>query len=278
MCPPFRRLLSGEGRLFERWRLVCHCLLLETADGLALVDTGFGAADVSDPKGRLGVAVLSVTHPLLSPQETALAQIEAMGLSARDVRHVLPTHLDMDHVGGLSDFPDATVHVLDLEHAAATAEGATRARPGYRPIQWAHGPKWQIHSRGGERWLGFDSVRAVPGSDDDILLIPLLGHSPGHCGIAVRTETGWILHAGDAYFAHVEIHGRPPRCPRGLALYERLVQFEGHARVENQQRLRELVQSRGEEVTVICAHDCSELDAATRAPAPERIAGIAAGS
>lgn len=277
MCPPFRRLLSGEGRLFERGRMVCHCLLLETADGLVLVDTGLGTADVADPKRRLGAMFVSATHPVLSPEETALARIEALGLSPRDVRHVLPTHFDLDHVGGLPDFPDATVHVLDLEYAAATAPGASRERLGYRPVQWAHGPKWQIHSQGGERWFGFDSVRAMPGSGDDILLIPLVGHSRGHCGVAVRTETGWILHAGDAYFVHSEIHGVPPSCPPGLALFTRLTQADGRARLENQRRLRELVRTRSEEVTVICAHDPSELDAAVRAPRSEKIAGMAAG-
>ncbi|MBA2710013.1 MAG: hypothetical protein H0U57_05440 [Tatlockia sp.] len=34
----------------------------------------------------------------------------------------------------------------------------------------------------------------------DLLYIPFAGHTPGHAGIAINTESGWILHAGDAYF------------------------------------------------------------------------------
>ena len=30
MCPVGRRLLNGDGSYFERGRLVCHCLLVET--------------------------------------------------------------------------------------------------------------------------------------------------------------------------------------------------------------------------------------------------------
>jgi len=42
-------------------------------------------------------------------------------------------------------------------------------------------------------------VRALPGARDDVLLIPLPGHSRGHCGVAVKTGEGWLLHCGDAY-------------------------------------------------------------------------------
>ena len=46
-------------------------------------------------------------------------QVEALGYSARDVRHIVVTHLDPDHAGGLSDFPDAEVHIFRAEHKAA---------------------------------------------------------------------------------------------------------------------------------------------------------------
>ena len=38
MCPMSARLINGTGSYFERGRLVCHCLLIETNDGLVLVD------------------------------------------------------------------------------------------------------------------------------------------------------------------------------------------------------------------------------------------------
>ena len=53
MCPIGRRLVNGTGSIFQRARMVCHCLLVETDDGLALVDTGIGLDDIADPP-RLG--------------------------------------------------------------------------------------------------------------------------------------------------------------------------------------------------------------------------------
>ena len=36
---------------------------------------------------------------------------DGAGFRREDVRHILVTHLDFDHAGGLPDFPDAVVHV-----------------------------------------------------------------------------------------------------------------------------------------------------------------------
>lgn len=54
LCPPLVRFLSGEGGPLGRGHMVCHCLLLETRDGLALVDTGIGMQDIEQPGRRLG--------------------------------------------------------------------------------------------------------------------------------------------------------------------------------------------------------------------------------
>lgn len=59
-CGSLRKVppLVGEGppeATADRRATVCHCLLIETdADGLVLVDTGLGTADLNDPEGALG--------------------------------------------------------------------------------------------------------------------------------------------------------------------------------------------------------------------------------
>ena len=90
--------------------MVCHCLLIEGAEGLILIDTGLGSADVLQPRYRLG-AMRLLLGLRLRREETAIEQIRRFGYDTRDVRHIVLTHLDLDHVGGLSDFPDARVHV-----------------------------------------------------------------------------------------------------------------------------------------------------------------------
>jgi glyoxylase-like metal-dependent hydrolase (beta-lactamase superfamily II) len=258
MCPLSARLINGHGGWLSPAKMVCHCLLVETSDGLVLVDTGLGTGDLQDPKGRLGGMFVAVTRPVLRREQTALAQVERLGFRRQDVRHVVPTHLDLDHVGGLSDFPDAQVHVFEPELKAATERPSFGERHRYREAQFAHGPRWEIHRLEGDTWLGFDRVRVIA---DDVALVPLVGHTRGHCAVAVRDGAGWLLHAGDAYFFHGEVDPDRPRSTPGLALFQRLVAIDDDARRKNQARLRELVRGHGSDVRVFSAHDPVELEA-----------------
>src|SRR5581483_4659639 len=88
-------------------KLVAHCLLLELDDRLALIDTGYGLGDVAQPS-RLGPGRFA-TFPILDRAETAYEQIIALGLDPADVRDVVLTHADLDHAGGVPDFPDADI-------------------------------------------------------------------------------------------------------------------------------------------------------------------------
>jgi glyoxylase-like metal-dependent hydrolase (beta-lactamase superfamily II) len=258
MCPLGERLIQGTGSLLSKAKMVCHCWLVETEhDGLVLVDTGIGLDDCADVAGRLGGMFRSFARPLASREETAARQVERLGFSRRDVRHIVPTHLDLDHAGGLPDFPEATVHVFRPEHDAVMRRATRRERERYRPAHFSHGPKWRVHDVSGERWNGFDAVRTLS-NEADVLLVPLEGHTRGHCGVAVRSENGWLLHAGDAYF-HEDEMNPTPSCPPALALFQRMVAMDDARRRENQARLRSLV-ARASDVRVHSAHSATEFE------------------
>lgn len=265
--PPGGKLVSGSGSPFGAARMVCHCLLIETEQGLVLVDTGIGSADVRAGSATLGRGWVSLIRPDLVPAETAASQVVRLGYRVEDVRHVVLTHLDLDHAGGLADFPHAQVHVHETEHAAATRPGRIE-NTRYRADHWKHRPNWVLHQSGGdENWFGFQAVRDLPGLPPEILLVPLSGHSRGHAGVAVRTDDGWLLHAGDAFFAQRQLDPVKPAAPPLLRAFENIMQFDGRARRENQRRLRDLVRSRGGELQVFSSHDAVEFDRhAERAP------------
>jgi glyoxylase-like metal-dependent hydrolase (beta-lactamase superfamily II) len=252
MCPRGAKLLSGEGGMLGEAHLVAHCLLIEAGDDLVLVDTGFGTADVADP-GRLGQPFRALVRPKIVDSEPAVRQIAALGLDPAAVSHVVVTHLDVDHAGGLGDFPNAQVHVhkTELEHAL---NPPLRERLRYAQVQWSHGPRWAEHEVAGDRWFGFDSVSLLPGLDAEVALIPLPGHTAGHAGIALNTPDGWLLHCGDAYFHRDEV-ATPHSCPPGLAVFEAVMNESTKTRKHNQERLRELGRDHAGEVRLICSHD-----------------------
>jgi glyoxylase-like metal-dependent hydrolase (beta-lactamase superfamily II) len=256
LCPHGQRWINGSGPRFAPALMVCHCLLIETAGSLVLVDTGIGTQAIRQP-ASLGLFLRTLARPRLDPAETAVAQIRALGFSVADVSDIILTHLDPDHAGGLADFPSARVHLHQHEQSAMEHPvGTERAR--YRAALWAHGVNWCPHESVGERWFGFERIRPLPGADDDILLIPLAGHSRGHCGIAVREGPRWLLHCGDAYMYQGEIDPRDPRCTPGLRLMQWLDQADGAARLHNRDRLRDLAATHGSEVELFCSHDPSE--------------------
>jgi len=271
---PFGGRLVNDGGSLLTGRMVCHCLLIETEAGLVLIDSGIGSEDMERPPGSLPRVFLRVTRPRLDVEESAVRQVARLGYAPGDVRHIILTHLDLDHAGGLRDFPRARVHVAEAELAAAMAPVTRNDRGRYRKAQWAHDPDWVTYGApDGERWFGFDAVRQLTGLPPELLLIPLAGHTRGHTAIAVQSsESGasrWLLHAGDAYFFHGEVDPARPRSTPVLSWFQNRVQVDGAARVHNQERLRELAASHSDAVDIFSAHDPVELDRFTRSSRTE---------
>lgn len=262
MCPVGGRLWDGVSHGLMG-QLVCHSLLIETDRGLVLVDTGFGARDVELSYARLSPLFIHMNRIRLEPRYTALEQVKRKGFSPRDVRHIVLTHLDFDHAGGLEDFPEARVHVLQEEVEAAEVRHGFINKRRYRPEQWDEVHDWRFYRRGGERWFGFEAVRDLDGLPPEILMIPLPGHTFGHAGVAIETPEGWLLNAGDAYFHRHEMDAEP-RCTPGLAAYQRMMEMDRTLRLHNQDRLRALANDGRSGVRIFCSHDPVELEALSR--------------
>jgi glyoxylase-like metal-dependent hydrolase (beta-lactamase superfamily II) len=229
-------------------------LVVERDEGLVLVDTGFGSGDIEKPK-RFGRLYLSGVRPVLDYAETAIAQIHRLGFTAEDVTDIVMTHMDSDHAGGLVDFPRARVHVDATELFAAERRSTMIEKRRYLKAQWAHRPHFVRHGTGGDDWFGFTEVNAV---HDEVVLVPLRGHTRGHCAVAVRRpEGGWLLHAGDTYFFEGEL-ATPPTFHGRLAAYEKLIAVDDEQRRANLARLRELHLA-DPEMTIFCSHDATEF-------------------
>src|SRR3954467_1761098 len=163
-CPLGGHLMDGRTHgVLTRGKLCCHCLAIETSDGLVLVDTGFGLRDVANPRSRLSGFFLALLSPDFREEMTAVRQVAALGYRPSDVRHIVLTHLDFDHAGGLDDFPQAQVHLYADEAEAALGRRSFIARGRYSPAQWRDTDRWNLYREGGEKWFGFDAVRSLGG-------------------------------------------------------------------------------------------------------------------
>src|SRR5947209_8142371 len=93
--------------------------LIQADDGTnILVDTGFPRDTSRLPERARG----SFT---VDPGATPTEQLARLGLTPRDIRYVVLTHMDIDHAGCNPDFPEAEF-VVQRRHYEAARDGLPR--------------------------------------------------------------------------------------------------------------------------------------------------------
>ena len=229
-----------------------HCVIFEIGDRIILLDTGFGTREMLDPNRLLGQDALFRLGIVIDLRLTARERLAARGVHADQVTDIILTHLDNDHAGGLHDFPNATVHVSKEE---LDAYDGTKARGPYKPYQISHGTKFETYGASGEQWFGLAARSLKLPPELDAKLIPLPGHTAGHCGVAFREDGKWSLHAGDAYFdTKINFLQPAPGLPLEIAF-----QTDAEDRIASLGKLQVLRSMHGDEVAMFCTHDQQEF-------------------
>lgn len=232
--------------------VVCHVLIIETDNGLVLVDSGFGLLDCADPN-RIGPS-RHILRPRFLVEETAARQVEKLGFHRDDVRHIITTHFDMDHIGGIADFPEAQIHVTAAEALGAMNPPTRMEKFRFRPAQWAHGPKIVEHDPDGEKWRGFAAAKELDAIAPGIVLVSLPGHSRGHACVAVDAGHRWVLHCGDSFYYEGTVDGHS-KVPLSIKLSESLIAFDRKRVQHNHARLAELYARGEQDLLIVSAHD-----------------------
>jgi glyoxylase-like metal-dependent hydrolase (beta-lactamase superfamily II) len=147
--------------------------------GLLLFDTGFGFGnDELDARYRIEARRIE-------------AVLTEAGLRLDDVTTVVNCHLHVDHAGQNAALPGIPIHVQPREwEVAHTTE--------HTILEWIDFPGARY-----ERIAGDHDV--APG----IRVVATPGHTPGHQSLAVDTDGGLVVLAGQAVYTVEEWSGTP---------------------------------------------------------------------
>lgn len=191
---------------WPRWHIGGTCLLVDTDQGPVLVDTGLGLHDHESPSQLVKFfrADFGIHY---APDETAIRQLARLGIRPEDIHHIVLTHLHFDHAGGLPDFPWAKVHLHHKEYESLLHPRTWIEYFAHDKKDFAHHPQWVLHEHATEKWYDFDAI-PLPFTPR-MYLIPLFGHTSGHCGVAVKDGSGWLFHAADALPVSLEFDITP---------------------------------------------------------------------
>ncbi|MDQ6811040.1 MAG: N-acyl homoserine lactonase family protein [Actinomycetota bacterium] len=181
--------------------------LIRHPQGDVIVDGGNPLAVATDARAHWG-ALADTFSVDMTEEQHCVAQLRRLGIAPESVRHVVQTHLHIDHTGALGHFPDATVtvHVQELE-------AAHNAEPPH-----VHGYVREDFEQAGIDWRGVEGELDLFG-DGAIRLLQTPGHSAGHMSLLVAlADTGPVLLTADAVDNLAQWAGRQP--PRALCSRE----------------------------------------------------------
>lgn len=167
-------------------------LIVEIGDNTVLVDVGSGNRFM-DTAGRLW------------------GNLDAAGIDASGITHVVITHAHPDHIWGVRDdfdeaiIPDAAYYLGETEHNYWMQDGLASQVPAEMQ-QFVVGAQNSINVDGAEWELMSDGFEVVPG----VRVIDTPGHTPGHMAVVVESSGQQLIALGDAMshaytnFAHPE--------------------------------------------------------------------------
>jgi glyoxylase-like metal-dependent hydrolase (beta-lactamase superfamily II) len=185
--------LAAEGQ--DRTSISCgyNCLLVRTADGNAVVDTGLGAR-------FLGYG------PRIEPLVGRLGDgLSSAGAPAADLAAVVFTHLHQDHCRGATwsgelTFPEATGFAHAAEVAFWSQSGAA-AGTGAMADEHLESAREAINLFG-ERLHAFDhDAEILPG----VRTVNAAGHTPGHTAILVQSHGERLICVGDLFYDPLQL-------------------------------------------------------------------------
>lgn len=207
-----RALLTGEPAM----TVPCPTFLIRhPSAGAILVDTGLHPSIATDGEENFGRLGARFGKPSLDSGADLPAQLRARGLDPGEIPLVVMTHLHLDHTSAISEFPNSTFVVSEVEWRFATS-GPSPLLNGYRRAHFDYAFDYRTidFDRGGiDSYATFGRSLDLLG-DGSLHLAYTPGHSAGHMSVIARLKERDFVIGGDAVYTAGQLDGTAPLAPR----------------------------------------------------------------
>jgi N-acyl homoserine lactone hydrolase len=207
-----RALLSGKPEM----TVPCPAFLIRhPSTGAILVDTGLHPSIATDGQENFGRMGARIGKPALAAGADVPAQLRERGLDPGEIPVVVMTHLHPDHSSAISEFPNSTFVVSEVEWKAATV-GSSPMLNGYRRVHFDYAFDYRTidFDRGGiDSYATFGRSFDLFG-DGSIRLAYTPGHSAGHMSVVAHLKERDFVIGGDATYTAGQLDGSAPLAPR----------------------------------------------------------------
>ncbi|MCL6446292.1 MAG: N-acyl homoserine lactonase family protein [Alicyclobacillus sp.] len=192
-CGPLRLdkgvLMTGSSGIID---IPTAAYILEhPRHGVVLFDTGvnYRVADAEEAERHWGPGLREAFGCSLVREQAIDAQLDRLGYKLADVKHVILSHMHLDHAGGMCHFPHATFYVQKSE---------------LRYAWWPDPFSKAVYCYNDYKDTRYYTFIQLNGDadifqDGTIRVIATPGHSPGHQSLLLRLEhRGLVLLGADA--------------------------------------------------------------------------------
>jgi len=196
---PERTILRG-GRLASIEMPSLVGVVEHPTEGVVLFDTGY-ATHVTDVTTRWPNRLYRKLIPFEVRRETGAAgRLLERGIQPSDVRHVVLSHFHPDHIGGVRDFPNATIWASrrgydDVFGTRGLARWRRAWFPELLPTDFQHRVRWIEDAPAS---LAPTGAAVDLFGDGAIVLVDLPGHAAGQVGLWLERPERPVLLAADA--------------------------------------------------------------------------------
>ena len=205
-------LTPGSGRV----TLPVSAYLIEHRSGIYLIDTGWsrdispdGIYDFNAACRVLPRHLVMLYHPFVPHGMTVKEQLDEKGIRPEDIKAVLITHFDADHVAGLRSVGNAQRIIVPEDEAYWSVRTKYRMRQ-VREL-WENVKYERLYYRGFQ--LGPMNRAIDITGDGSIMMVSLPGHTDGQAGVILKEGGKHVLIAADSA---ISSHNWETMRPAGL--------------------------------------------------------------